>query len=174
MKKVSIPKKLEPLVKAFSVDDQAARLLIIEAAKTSCQANKRYGFSDVEIPREEIEGILALIRGIAPQDTIEMIYGAQIVSCHLMGLRLLTHDFRDDQTLGLKLLRFSNEAMVQLQKKRSKGTNQTITINYNYSGQWPAFMQTVIPKDNLCQSQDVGYVMPDAERKAVDRACNQP
>jgi hypothetical protein len=142
MKEIAIPEKLMPLIKAFSADDQSARLLIIETAKAISKANdKSYGMNKSEPSAEEIEGIIALMQGIAPQDTIEMIYTAQLVSSHLMGLRLLSHDFKEDQILGLRLLRFSNEAMTQLQKKREGGINQSITITTTHAGQGSALLQ---------------------------------
>jgi hypothetical protein len=125
MKKITIPKKLVPLIKAFSADEQSARLLVIEAAETISKVENLNCFSydrvEKEMTKEEVEGIIALMKGIAPLDTMEMIYGAQIISSHLMGLRLLSHNHSADQPLGLKLLRFSNEAMSQLQKKRAVG-----------------------------------------------------
>ena len=121
MKEIKIPDKLLPLIKAFSTDDKSARLLVIEASKAICnsQEHKPYSYDDREISKEEIEGVIGLIRGINPRDTIELIYGAQIVSSHLMGLRMLSHPHKQDQALGLNLLRFSNEAMERLQKKGS-------------------------------------------------------
>jgi hypothetical protein len=149
MKEIAIPAKLAPLVKAFSADDQSARLLIAEASKAIGQSAPS---SDIDlfycektVSEEELEGIIDMMKGIDPRDTIEMIYGAQIISSHLMGLRLLSHNFAADQTLGLKLLRFSNEAMGQLLKKRAGGVNQNINITYNNAG--PAMMQTVVNKD---------------------------
>ena len=152
MKEITIPKKLAPLIQAFSADEQSARTLIIEAAKTIYTTQESYGISSCSISNDELEGVIALMRGIDPKDTIEMIYGAQIVTSHLLGIKLLANSFPADQALGLKLLRFCNEAMSQLQKKRSGGTTQNITVNYNYNGQGPALMQTVIPtKDASCQ-----------------------
>jgi len=152
MKEITIPKKLAPLVKAFSADEQSAKTLIVEAAKAIYTTNDSFGFNSCSISNEEIEGVIALMNGINPKDTIEMIYGAQIITSHMLGLKLLSHSFAADQALGLKLLRFSNEAMSQLQKKRAGGTNQNITVNYNYNGQGQAIMQTVIPiKDSSCQ-----------------------
>lgn len=151
MKDITIPKKLAPLIKAFSVDEQSARLLICEAAKAICGTEDSYGFEKSEISNEEVEGILALMRGIDPRDTIEMIYGAQIITSHIMGLRLLSHNSQKDQVLGLKLLRFSNEAMNHLQKKRAAGVSQNINITYNHVGSGPTLMQTVISKDTPCQ-----------------------
>jgi len=152
MKEITIPKKLAQLVRAFSADEQAVKNLIIEATKTIYTCHDSFGLSSCSISDEEIEGIIALMNGINPKDTIEMIYGAQIITSHMLGLKLLSHSFTADQVLGLKLLRFSNEAMSQLQKKRAGGASQNITVNYNYNGQGPALMQTVIPpKDSLCQ-----------------------
>ena len=145
MKETTIPKKLALLVRAFSTDEQSARTLIIEASKAIYTSHDSFGFSSCSISNEELEGVIALMNGINPKDTIEMIYGAQIITSHMLGLKLLSHGFAADQVLGLKLLRFSNEAMNQLQKKRTGGTTQNITVNYNYNGQGPAFMQTVIP-----------------------------
>ena len=152
MKEITIPKKLAPLVQAFSSDEQSARTLIIEAAKAIYTTHESFGISSCSISNEELEGIIALMRGIDPKDTIEMIYGAQIVTSQLLGSKLLANGFAADQLLGLKLLRFCHEAMSQLQKKRTRGTNQNITVNYNYNGQGPALMQTVIPTKNMsCQ-----------------------
>jgi hypothetical protein len=153
MNEIVVPDKLAPLVKAFSADDQSARLLINEAAKAISSAipTQRYESNKREISEEELEGVIALMKGIAPRDTLEMIYGAQIISSHLMGLRLLSYEVSADQTLGLKLLRFSNEAMGQLQKKRSGGVSQNINITYNHTGSGTALMQNVVTKDTTCQ-----------------------
>lgn len=152
MKEITIPKKLAPLIQAFSADERSTRALIMEAAKTIYTTQESYGVSSCSISNDEIEGVIALMKGINPKDTIEMIYGAQIVTSHLLGIKLLASGFPDDQALGLKLLRFCNEAMGQLQKKRSGRSTQNITVNYNYNGQGPALMQTVIPtKDTSCQ-----------------------
>lgn len=152
MKEITIPKKLVPLFKAFSAQEQSAKLLIIEAVKSIyCKEEGLYGFSDKEPSKGEIEGIIALMQGIAPRDTLEMIYAAQLIASHIMGLRLLSNKFPGDQALGLKLLRFSNEAMTNLQKKRAGGISQNINITYNHDGPGPALMQTVIPKDQSCQ-----------------------
>lgn len=150
MNEITIPKGLIRLIKAFSADDEAARILIAESAKAIAGAEpKGYGDSS-EVTKEELDGIIALMKGINPQDTIEMIYGAQIVTSHMSGLRLLRHSHGPDKILGLKLLRFSNEAMMQLQKKRAGGISQNINISYSHNGSGPAVMQTVINEES-CQ-----------------------
>lgn len=148
---IVIPKKLAPLVKAFSADEKSARLLIIEAAKAISGTEETMGFGNSKISEEEIEGIITLMQGLAPKDTLEMIYSAQVITSHLAGLRLLSHNHCADQALGLKLLRFSNDAMAQLQKKRTGGSCQNVNITYNHAGPGPALMQTVIPREGLCQ-----------------------
>lgn len=96
MKKIAIPEKLVPLVKAFSADDQSARQLIAESLRPM---------------NDELDGIIAIMRQLTPKNTIQLIHAAQFVICHSSGLRLLNHGFPEDQKLGLKLLRFSNQAM---------------------------------------------------------------
>lgn len=151
MNEITIPQELAPLIKAFSADDEVARILIAEAAKAIAGAEpKGYDYGERTPTKEELDGILALMKGINPQDTIEMIYGAQIVTSHMSGLRLLRHSYGPDKILGLKLLRFSNEAMIQLQKKRCGGNSQNININYSHNGSGPVLMQTVIKEDS-CQ-----------------------
>lgn len=151
MNEVMIPKRLAAIVKAFSADEHTARTLIVQTANTIYLSEDSFGLSNHAPSEHEIEGVISLMKGIAPKDTIEMIYGAQIIVSHLLGLRLLSHNFTSDQLLGLKLMRFCNESMQQLEKKRTGGTNQNITVNYNYSGQGPAVMQTIIPKEMPCQ-----------------------
>lgn len=153
MNEITIPKKLEPIVKAFfSESPRAAKTLIIQAAKAI------YGFDEDDeglytfekkhvITSEELEGVCALMQGIKPQDTLEALLASQIVASHLLGLRKLAKGHVEDQRIGLNMLRFSSEAINQLQKKRS-GTMQNITVNYNYHGSGQALMQTVLPNSN--------------------------
>lgn len=129
MKQITIPKKLAPFVKAFSVDEVSAKKLIIDAAKTIYSSQNNYDSNQANLSMNELEGIIALMNGIKPKDTIEMIYGAQIIVGHLLGLKLLTHEFITDQVLGLKLLKFSNEAITLLQKKRHEGNTQKSEIS---------------------------------------------
>lgn len=151
MTEITIPKRLRPIIQAFNAPNEAAtKALIISAAK-AVGGSKGYTYSRNDVTDAEIEAVLALMQALSPKDTIEMIYGAQIVASHLLGLKMLSHDHGDDQILGLKLLKFSNEALNQLHKKKSGGTNQNINITYNHLGEGPALMQTVIPKEGACQ-----------------------
>jgi hypothetical protein len=130
------PEALTPIMQAFHVDsEEGIKSLILEAAK-AIYGRDESGFnffSDKKISKRELEGIASLIRGINPKDSLETLYAAQIVAGHMLGMRKLAASFAEDQKLGLKLLRFSNEAMQQLNKKRSGGS-QNITVNYHYHG----------------------------------------
>ena len=133
-------------MRAFSADSEAAaRALITEAANRYCGSDAFGCKSDLS--KDDLEAIAGLMHGISPKDTLEAIYAAQIVASHMLGMRKLAESYSDDQRLGLQLLRFCNEAMQQLEKKRGGGS-QNINVTYNHSGQGPAFMQTVIPKES--------------------------
>jgi hypothetical protein len=144
---VTAPKAIAPLMQAFHVDsEEVASSLILEAARAiySQDDSGINVFSRKDVSTEELDGITSLMKGLKPRDTLETLYAAQIVACHMLGMRKLSASYPDDQRLGLKLLRFSNEAMQQLERKRNGGS-QNITVNYNYHGQGNALIQTVIP-----------------------------
>ncbi len=140
---ITAPKTLESLMQAFHVEsEEAAKTLIINAAN-AIYGNDELGFGKKSISPEELDGIVSLIKGINPKDTLETLYAAQIIATHMLGMRKLSSTFQDDQKLGLKLLRFSNEAMQNLQKKREGGA-QNITVNYNYHSQGPEFAKPIL------------------------------
>jgi len=148
---IDAPKALVPLMQAFHVDsEKVAKGLILEAA-TAIYGKDDFGRACV-VSKSELDGIVALMKGINPKD--ETLYAAQIVVCHMLGMRRLAEHYRDDQKLGLNLLRFSSEAMQMLVKKRGGGT-QNITVNYNYSGNGNALIQAAISAkgEDPCQSQ---------------------
>lgn len=145
---VTAPKALEPLMKAFHVDsEEAANALVMEAAKAIFGCGDI--FSRKEISEEELNGIASLMRGISPKDTLETLYAAQIVASHMLGMRKLSSSHFEDQRLGLNLLRFSNEAMQQLEKKRKGGTTQNFTFNYNYHGKENTITPITIPQEEI-------------------------
>ena len=149
---IQAPKSLAPIMEAFHVEsDEVAKSLVLDAAKAI------YGHDDFDmrrtISKNELEGIISLIRSIQPKDSLETLFAAQIVVGHILGMRRLSKDFIDDQRLGLNLLRFSSEAMQMLIKKRS-GATRNIIVNYSYNGQGNALMQTLLPtREGLCQSE---------------------
>jgi len=134
---VTAPKSIAPLMQAFHVDsEEIASSLILEAAR-AIFGHDESGLdilSRKDISTEELDGISSLMKGLKPRDTLETLYAAQIVACYMLGMRKLSSSYLDDQRLGLKLLRFSNEAMQHLERKRNGGT-QNITVSYSYHGQ---------------------------------------
>ncbi len=139
---VDAPSSLAPIMQAFHVEsDKVAKALIQEAANTLYGKSE---FGSRSISKDELDGIVALMKCINPKDTLETLYAAQIVVCHMLGMKKLSESFMDDQRLGLNLLRFSAEAMSQLEKKRN-GCAQNITVNYKHTGHGDALMQTIIP-----------------------------
>lgn len=144
---VTAPQALSPIMQAFHVDsEEAAHSLILEASKAiHGEKEKEYDFIGPgyrELSESELEGVSSLMRGIAPRDSLETLYAAQIVASHMLGMRKLSSNYAADQKLGLNLLKFCNEAMQQLEKKRN-GANQNITVNHNYHGPGDALSQTV-------------------------------
>lgn len=138
MNKLIIPKKLDPIVRAFFAESpQLAKKLLIRAAKAiygSDDDKDSFDFSrnHHQITKEELEEICTLMQSIKPNDMIEAIMASQIVVSHMLGMRKLAKGYLADQHIGLKMFRFSMDAMQQLQKKRS-GSVQNITVNYNYN-----------------------------------------
>lgn len=134
---IQAPKGLIPIMKAFHCDnEESANFLILEAAKVIFGKDDNdfdLFNSKKDISKEELQAVTSLMKGLNPQDTLEMLYSAQIVVSHLLGMQKLSGGYCENQKLGLKLLRFSNDAMQQLEKKRNGGT-QNITVNYNYQG----------------------------------------
>ena len=141
---ITVSKALTPLMQAFHVDsEESANSLIKEAAKAIFGYDESGLFSIEDISQEDLSGIASIMKGINPRDTLETLYAAQIVASHMLGMRKLSASYPEDQKLGLKLLRFSNEVMQKLDKKRNGG-NQNITINHNYHGPGNTLAQTVI------------------------------
>ncbi len=139
MANITIPKKLDPIVRAFFAESpNAAKKLVIQAAKAIYGSEEDKDFCDFStkkqhvITNEDIENICAFMQGIKPTDVLEAIIAAQITVTHMLGMRKLSTGHLADQHLGLKMLRFSTDAIQQLQKKRCGGV-QTITVNYNYN-----------------------------------------
>jgi len=147
-REVVAPKALIPLMQAFHTDSEGtAFALIVDAAKVVYGSSEEFEiFAKKNISKEEIETIIALMKRINPRDTLETLYAAQIVASHMLGMRKLAESYIEDKKLGLSLLKFCNEAMQQLEKKRNGGM-QNITVNYNYGGQGNAFMQAVTQKN---------------------------
>lgn len=138
MREITIPKKLEPIVKAFYAESPAAaKALLIQAAKAIYESDEENFLINPlkkqrEIENKDLEEICAMMQSCKPQDMLEALFAAQIVVSHMLGMRKLAKSHIDDQRLGVKLLQLSTTALCHLQKKRSAGV-QNITVSYNYS-----------------------------------------
>lgn len=119
---VVIPKSLSPLVEAFSAESELTAKLLIEQAAAAIyyECDDHWGLSTNPKPikKDDIDSVYNMMKGLRPVDPVEVIFAAQIVTGHLLGMKKLAQPTRDDQTLGLKLLRLSNDAMDRLFKKR--------------------------------------------------------
>jgi hypothetical protein len=148
MNEITIPKKLQPIVNAFYAESkEVAKALILQAAKAIYNLDAGddpfYIGRDKKITDDELNGVCALMEAIKPRDMLEALFAAQIVVSHMLGMRKLAQGGTEESRIGLKMLRFSNEALSHLQKKRSGGM-QNITVNYNYNGM-PAPLISTIP-----------------------------
>ncbi len=149
MNEIEIPRKLKPIVKAFfGESDQAAKALIQQAAKAIYGSkDERDDFDlytkDHHVTTEELENICTFMQGIRPTDMLEAIIAAQITIAHMLAIRKLSKVSNEDCRIGMNMLRFSNEAINLLQKKRA-GRKQEIVVNYNY-GQVHEVKQEVTP-----------------------------
>lgn len=158
MTELKIPAKLEPIVKAFYAESEQTAKMLIEQAAKAIYGNKEdndlisWGKKTHVVTAEELEQICYLMKGINPQDPLEALLAAQIIVSHMLGLRKLSLSHSVDNQLGIKLLRFSTDAMNQLQKKRC-GATQNIFVTYNHNGTGPSLVQTMLPNTSGTQCQ---------------------
>lgn len=152
MSNITIPKKLEPIVKAFFAESpQAAKKLVIQAVKAIYGAEEERDPCDVvtkynPITNEQLEEICAFMQGIKPNDILEAIIASQIVVTHMLGMRKMAKGYIEDQRLGLKMLQFSSNSIARLQKKRCGAVQN---INIHYRGVRVPSNHTVIPVQSL-------------------------
>ena len=128
-----------------------AKALIIQAANAiySVDDEDKYCFDGKrEITNDELETICALLQSFKPQDSFEALFAAQIVVSHMLGMRKIAKSAYEEQRIGLKLLRFSSEALCKLQQKRSGGM-KNVTVNYNYNGKDPVHAPVIIPTEQI-------------------------
>lgn len=145
MKEITIPKKRQPIVQAFYAESEAiAKAYILQASRAVyCveDESSEYSFKNKkhDLSNDELHGICALMQGLKPKDMLEVLLSAQIIVSHMLGMRKLAKGGCEEQRIGLKMLRFSNEVLCHLHKKRS-GDIQNITANYNHGKVKPGHM----------------------------------
>lgn len=92
-----------------------------------------------------IDSVIVLIKGVNPQDTVEMILASQFVATHFQSLIKMGSDNPSDTSHGMMLMRLSHQALETLQKYRQKGSN--INVNYFVHNEGQAVIQTNIAKN---------------------------
>jgi hypothetical protein len=143
---VSIPQSLATIVEILSVESEdTAKLLLENVAKAIYYEEEGLFYSEAKQPsKKEIQFVYELLKAIKPKDMLEALFGSQIIVGHLIGLKKLAQASREDQLIGLKLLKLSSESMERLDKKRN-GCNQNISVTYHNNA--PSQINTMIAKE---------------------------
>jgi len=110
---IEVPKALAYLKEAFSVNSKRIiKSLINEALK------EIYGDNNPRmvqfISKNELDSIIALMKGFNPKNELEKLYAAQIIICYILGMRKLVEKYKDDLKIGLDLLNLQNETIQNL------------------------------------------------------------
>jgi hypothetical protein len=142
--KVTVSKQVSLLVEATKCTDvETARALIMKAFEVmNCNDELLTGR---KIDLIVVDAVIDLIRGVNPQDTVEMILASQFVATHFQAMNRLAGDTPSDTSHGMMLMRLSHQALETLQKYRSKGSN--INVNYFVHNEGQAMLQTNIGKN---------------------------
>jgi hypothetical protein len=142
-KTLSLPDQVTLLVEAINCNDEgAARLLVTRAM------NIIYEKSNLSYPSkeawgdEELDSVVALIRGVKPQDSVEAILASQFVALHLQGMATMAKDYINSKGQAMMMIRLSHHALEMLQRYRGK--NQTINVNYNVLNKGNAILNTMV------------------------------
>lgn len=138
-----VSKQITLLTQAIQSDDtESARLLVQRAFDVINTTGQFCRFGDERIDDAEIDAITALIIGVNPKDTVEMVLACQFISTHLQGT---LHLSRDNTSHGMMLMRLSHQALDMLQKYRNKGSN--INVNYFVQNEGQTLIQTNVGKN---------------------------
>jgi hypothetical protein len=111
---LEIPNSLAILMEVFSIESEAVAKTLIAKAFAAIYFEKE----GKDISKMEVDEVYALIQSFEPSNFTESLYAAQMILSHMVGIRKLTQPCKDDQRLGLKLLRLSNDAIQRLEKRR--------------------------------------------------------
>ncbi len=143
-KNIAIPKKISLLADAVQCDDpKAARSLLLRAFDV---VNAKDDFIlGNQVDDIAIDSVISLVKGVNPQDAVEMILASQFVATHFLALAKLSSTNSTDTSHGMMLMRLSHQALETLQKYRSKGSN--INVNYFVHNEGQAVLQTSIGKN---------------------------
>lgn len=121
-REIIAPTSIKPIMQAFHAESEEIACCLIKKSVHAILGDDR-------LSKQELKGILSLMSGFNPSNSLEALYAAQMVACHMFGMRKMANDYTDDRRLGLKLLRFSNEAMLQV-TSACNGVAQNVTVRY--------------------------------------------
>ena len=113
------------LTEACHCDNNAAtRLLVSRAMDMVYEKNVSTTWSNADL-----DNVVALIHGVNPKDTVEVMLATQFISLHLQSMATMAKSYINAKGQGMMLMRLSHQALEMLQRYRGKG--QTINVNYN-------------------------------------------
>jgi hypothetical protein len=124
MNNIIIPNQLKHLYEAILSGDTTS-----DTIKQALKA-----ISGFICRKDEIESVKELIASIKPMNHNDVFHAAQFVAAHIMGTRMLSHQYGDDQKLGMKLLKFSNEMVLKLPTHNDKEILQCQSLEQNPVG----------------------------------------
>jgi len=124
-KKVAVSNSISLLGEAFNCENNdAVQLIISRAMEMIYEKGINIAWSN-----KDLDGVITLIRGINPKDTVEVMLATQFVALHLQSMSTMAKTYINAKGQGMMLMRLSHQALDMLQRYRGKG--QTINVNYN-------------------------------------------
>jgi hypothetical protein len=140
-KTLTLPSQITLLVEAINCDNPEAARLLVQRAMDSIYPHKTWPQS-VAWGDNDLDAVVALIRGINPKDTVESILAAQFVALHLQGMASMAKENYNIMGQAIMMVRLSHQALNMLQQYRGK--QQTINVNYNVLSKGDAILNTII------------------------------
>lgn len=141
-KNLKVPDQISLLIEAINCDNENAARLLVHRAMGAASGKKPDYFNKTPWSNEDIDAVVALIRGIKPRDTVEAILAAQFISLHLSGMDELAQVAIGSKGQGVMLIRLSQQTLDLLQRYRGK--SQTINVNYNVQTKGDTVLNTLI------------------------------
>ncbi|MDB2614337.1 hypothetical protein N9Y92_04195 [Chlamydiales bacterium] len=142
-KVINPPKELTPLIKAFHAESKETMNTLVMDAARAIKFRDPIAFGDSEPSEDDVSLIIDLMKGINPQSTEEVLIASQIICSHMIGMRKLSSIYEGDHKIGLRMIKFSNEALQKLERNRGGGV-QNITVNHVYPVEGSILSQTRI------------------------------
>lgn len=109
---ISIPPALKLFMDGFTIQSEREAVRLFKQAVESVACN-------INITDKNLRDGYNLFRTIMPQDEIELLWCAQLVFSHLLGLHCLSLAHPRDKRIGLKLLKTSDDTVSRIYKKRN-------------------------------------------------------